>query len=232
MDAMPCPEPELTKALRRASRRYHRLFERGSRWLWGYAWSKFRLDPAYIQVAGLIPPESLTLDLGSGLAMLPALLAELGEGRAAVALEWDAAKVEAARRVLAGIPGIQIHQADVFEAAFPACDAVVAMDVLHYFPEGLQDALLRKAMGALRPGGRLILRETESRQGGSSFTRGLEWLAIHCGWNRGPELHFRSRSQWTSALEALGLARVQVLDSSLVTPGNVLFHGIKLAEQP
>jgi hypothetical protein len=79
-------------ALQRASRRYHRLFRPGSWWLWGYTWSKFRLDPAYLQIAGLIPPDTLTLDLGSGLAMLPALLAELGEGRSALGLEWDETK--------------------------------------------------------------------------------------------------------------------------------------------
>lgn len=222
------PGLDLRSALHRASRRYQTLRRPGSLWLWGYAWSKFRMDPAYLQVAALIGPQSLTLDLGSGLAMLPALLAEMGEGRRAVGLEWDGTKVEAAQRALGDHPELRIEQADAFEAEFPTCDAVVLMDVLHYFPEHLQDRLLQKARTALRPGGRLIIRETEAQRGGGrAFTRGLEWFAIHCGWNRGPELHYRSRSQWLAALEALGIKRVESLESSRFTPGNILVHGIK-----
>ncbi len=188
------------------------------------------MDPAYLQVAGLIPPQGLTLDLGCGLALLPALLAEMGEGRSAVGLEWDGAKVEAARRVLADHPDLRIEQADAFEAEFPACDAVVLMDVLHYFPENRQGCLLQKACDALRPGGRLILRETEAQQGGGrAFTRGLEWLAIHWGWNQGPELHYRSRSRWLDVLVDLGLSRVECLESSRFAPGNILIHGVKEA---
>jgi SAM-dependent methyltransferase len=220
-------------ARRRASRRYHCLFRPGTYWLWGYAWSKFRLDPAYLQVAELVPAGTLTLDLGSGLAMLPALLVELGEGRQAVAMEWDQTKVRAAQRVLRDVPEVQVHAANVLEADLPACDTAVIQDVLHYFPRDIQDGLLARAFSALRPGGRLILRETESRPGGgSSFTRSLEWLAIHCGWNHGPELHYRSRPEWQACLESMGLERVQALDSSLVTPGNVLMHGTKPLERP
>ncbi len=185
------------------------------------------MDPAYLQVAALIPPQSLTLDLGSGLALLPTLLAEVGEGRRAIAVEWDRSKVEAARRVLGDNPDLRIERADAFEFEFPTCDAVVLMDVLHYFPENLQDRLLQKACSALRPGGRLILRETEAQRGGGrAFTRGLEWFAVHCGWNRGPELHYRTRSQWLAALEALGIQQAASLDSSRFTPGNILIHGI------
>lgn len=186
------------------------------------------MDPAYLQVATLIPPGSLTLDLGSGLALLPALLAEVGEGRQAIAVEWDRSKVEAARRVLGDNPDLRVERADAFEIEFPTCDAVVLMDVLHYFSETLQDRLLQKACSALHPGGRLILRETEAQQGGGrAFTRGLEWFAVHCGWNRGPELHYRTRSQWLAALEALGIKEVKILESSRFTPGNILVHGIK-----
>lgn len=220
--------PDLHAALHRASRRYRRLCRPGTLWLWGYSRSKFRMDPAYLQVAALIPPRSLTLDLGSGLALLPALLAELGEERRVIAVEWDRSKVEAARRILGDHPGFQIERADAFEFEFPACDTVVLMDVLHYFPESLQDRLLQKACAALRPGGRLILRETEAQRGGGrAFTRGLEWFAIHCGWNRGPELHYRTRFQWLAALEALGIRQAESLDSSRFTPGNILIHGIK-----
>lgn len=220
--------PELQAALHRASRRYHQLRRPGSLWLWGYAWSKYRLDPAYLQVAALIPANSLTLDLGSGLGMLPALLVEMGEARSVLALEWDQSKVAASRRVIEESPSIRIQQADVFKADFPPCETIVIMDVLHYFPERLQDTLLEKALGALRVGGRLILRETDARHGGGrGFTRNLEWLAIHCGWNRGPELHYRSQNEWMRSLGALGLGSVTALPSSQVTPGNMLIHGIK-----
>jgi len=227
-DRLPALRHELHSALHRASRRYHKLCRPGSLWLWGYAWSKYRLDPAYLQIAALIPPASLTLDLGSGLGLLPALLAEMGEARSAVALEWDRGKVEASQRVMAGTTSVRILRADVFESEFPACEVIVIMDVLHYFPERLQNALLEKAFRALRPGGRLILRETDARAGGGrGFTRSLEWLAIHCGWNRGPALHYRAQSEWVRSLDALGLGSVTVQPSSQVTPGNVLIHGIK-----
>jgi len=226
----PRPDPHLRAALQRASRRYSRLFRPGSWWLWGYAWAKFKMDPVYLQVAALTAPGSHTLDLGSGLAMLPALLAELGEGRSALGLEWDSAKVKAGRRALEGLPSLQLLEANIFDASFPPCDAVVLTDVLHYFPAERQEALLRKAHAALRPGGRLILRETDGRWGiGKSFTRGLERFAVFCGWNRGPGLHFRSQPHWMATLESLGLEGVTVQTSYRLTPGNILIHGHKAA---
>ena len=56
-------------------------------------------------------------------------------------------------------PRIKFEVADILEWEYPACDTVLLLDVLHYWTPEKQQLILNKARRALRPGGRLILRD-------------------------------------------------------------------------
>jgi len=201
-----------------------RLYRAAPRRMAGYAAFKYRLDPVYRRVGALVPEDSLTVDVGTGLGMLPVLLALLGGGRRALGLDWDSAKLAAGRAAAAGIEAVELREGDARGLPLPPCDVVTLIDVLHYHAELEQRALLAAAAAALRPGGLLLVREGDGgRGGGARFTRGLEALAVRTGWNRGAGGNrFRPVGELVAELSGLGLTvEVEELAGAL-HPGNVL----------
>jgi len=209
----------IERALQAAAARYVGLHPR-FRW---YARLKYRMDPCYRVIARHIGEASFTVDLGTGLGMLPVLLGELGGRRQALGVEWDREKVHCGRHASRGLPGVEIVEGDLHAFALPACDVITLVDVLHYYEADRQEGILQRCRAALRPGGRLLIREGDgSRPGGARFTRMVEMGATRMGWNRGPAVRFRPIAELRAALVALGF-RVDEYDvAGRFYPGNVL----------
>jgi SAM-dependent methyltransferase len=212
-------ERSIDGAIERTRDRFRRLHPR-HKW---YAMTKVRLDPCYRAVARLVPPGTLTVDLGSGIGILAAVVAELGEGRRVHGIEYDARKYSASLAATSGLATVSIVAGDIHSLPLPACQVVTLIDVLHYFEPAQQAALLRRVAGSLSSKGLLLIRETDAgRRGGVRFTRTFERMALAIGWNRGVKTHFRSRAEWLEELTAAGF-RASVSDvSGRMNPGNVL----------
>lgn len=189
-----------------------------------YAWFKYRMDPLYREVCERMGPVECAVDLGTGLGMLPVLLALRGQARRVVGVDWDAEKVASGRLASADLAAVELVAADLRGYALPGADAVVLADVLHYWPLEEQRAILRRAAAALGPGGRLFVRETD-RRARSWLTRALEGIAVRTGWNRGPGLTYRTEEELRQELEQLGLRCECAEASSTVHQGNVLLWG-------
>lgn len=187
-----------------------------------YVTWKTRLDPVYRAIAAEVPDAVTIVDLGTGLATLPILLALLGTRRTAVGVEWDARKADAGRAAAAGL-SVSITQGDVRTCEIPPCDVVTLVDVLHYYPAETQRAILARARAALRPGGCILVRETDAAAR-SGVTRVLERIAVRLGWNRADETHFRPASALTADLSALSLVVEQRPVAGRLHPGNVLLR--------
>jgi uncharacterized protein (DUF2062 family) len=188
---------------------------------------KLRRDPVFRRLPEHLPPEGRVVDLGSGRGQLALMLAKLWPGRAVVSIDWDERKVEAARaaaRDLPGGEGLRFEQGDARTADIPGARCVVMLDLLHYFPAAEQDALLARAVAALEPGGRLLVREADAAAGlRFRLTAFFERLALGSGVTRGEGLVFRPAAEIAGVLRRLGAA-VRVLPVSEGTPlANVLF---------
>lgn len=214
-------------AIEAASRRF-RTAPPNLRW---YAFFKYRMDPCYRRIAALVPPGTRTVDLGTGLGMLPLVLALLPGEREAIGVEWDEAKREAGARAAADLgPRVQLLPGDARTVEIPPCDVVTIVDMLHYFDAATQRAILARAAAALRPGGQLLLREGDAGRAGagSRWTRAIEALAVRIGWNRGDgDTRFRGAADLESDLRALGLRVTVEPLAGRLHPGNVLLCGQK-----
>jgi uncharacterized protein (DUF2062 family) len=215
----------LSEAIERARRRYDGLHPK---YKW-YARMKYVMDPCYRAIAPLVPPGAFTVDLGSGLGMLPVLLGVVGDGRRALGVEWDAAKVACGAHAARGhegtppLDGIAIVEGDARTAEIPACDVITLVDMLHYWDADVQRALLSRCRAALKPGGRLLVREGDpAARGGARWTRAVEAIVTRLGWNRGPRVRFRPVAELRADLEGLGF-EVRIDEVAARThPGNVL----------
>jgi uncharacterized protein (DUF2062 family)/SAM-dependent methyltransferase len=206
-------------AIETARTRYDGLHPR-FKW---YARMKYVMDPCYRAIVPLLPEGAFVVDLGTGLGMLPVLVGVVGDGRRALGVEWDKGKVACGVHAANGLTNVQVVEGDARTVEIPACDAITLVDMLHYWDADAQRAILGRCRAALRPGGRLFVREGDpARQGGARWTRAVEAVVTKLGWNRGPRVRFRPVDELRADLEALGF-RVRIDEVAARThPGNVL----------
>ena len=148
------------------------------------------------------------LDIGCGRGQLGVLLLELDRAKTLRGFDWDAAKVELANRAAQREPALPVgfEADDVRLAPFEAADTVLLIDVLHYLQRDEQDALLARAAAAVRPGGRLLVREADTARGLRSWlTLAEEKLFTLLRFNRGARVCFRPTRELVAVLEGAGL---------------------------
>jgi 2-polyprenyl-3-methyl-5-hydroxy-6-metoxy-1,4-benzoquinol methylase len=175
-------------AVTRTAQRFARAT--ASRATYHYVAGKLRGDPSTKAILALAPLGDV-LDLGCGRGQLSIALLESGAARSLRGIDWDEAKVELARRASDGLEAT-FEQGDVREPPAAPADAVLLVDVLHYFEPEVQDAILARAAGLVRPGGRLILRDGTLGQGWrSTMTLAAERITTGIRFNKGERVVFR-----------------------------------------
>ncbi len=151
------------------------------------------------------PDSGLTVDLGAGFGVLARLLVEARPGRRVLAIDHDLPRVAYMRRALAGLP-IEVRAGRMESVELPACMGIALVDVLHYFREVEQEALLDRAVSALLPGGVLVLRDPDAGAGlRFAFNRLHEQAATRLGFTAARLGHYRSAEEWNAALVQRGL---------------------------
>jgi uncharacterized protein (DUF2062 family)/2-polyprenyl-3-methyl-5-hydroxy-6-metoxy-1,4-benzoquinol methylase len=181
-----------------------------------YARTKLMGDPVARLITDIAAasPDGLgeVVDLGCGRGQLGLLLLELGHATRVRGIDWDAAKVEAASQAAAATgSGLQpvaatFERGDAREADLGEADTVLLIDILHYFKLAEQDALLRRAAAAVRPGGTLMVREADTERGWRSVMTQLEErLFTLLRVNRGERVHMRPASELVRVLAEAGL---------------------------
>ncbi len=170
-----------------------------------YVRIKLRRDPATQAVAALAPLGDI-LDIGCGRGHLALFLLESAAAKRVRGFDWDEKKVKIANLAAEGLDA-SFEKADMRGAAFESADTVLLVDVLHYLAVDAQDELLDRAADAVRPGGRLVIREAAAGRGWRSFmTRLFEWIGMAIRFNLGEKLRVRDVArELVPRLEARGM---------------------------
>jgi SAM-dependent methyltransferase len=194
------PIPRVVDAKERTIDRYYDA-KRGDR---VYLRTKLAFDPIFEQLERLPEPLGDVLDLATGRGQVALFLWELGSTTSVVGVDWDARKVAVAR--IAADGDATLRDGDIRSIDLPEADTVLLIDVLHYLPPEEQDALLARAAEAVRPGGRLLVREVDPTRGLKSRVAMLaERIATRTAYNRGATLAFRTPGEIVETLSRLGL---------------------------
>mgnify|MGYP000913294881 CR=1 FL=1 len=234
--ALPESAPAWVVAAERVARRYADPHDRAAsaQTQFHYVRIKLVLDPVARMIADVAGEGrgalGEVLDIGTGRGQLPILLTELGRATAARGVDWDEAKIDGGRSAAARPPAlpVELEQGDARTAPVRPADTVLLIDLVHYFTLEEQDAILRRAADAVRPGGRLVVREADTERGWRSWATLLEekvFTALR--FNRGERVRFRPARDIAAVLEAAGLT-VRIEPAWGKTPfSNVLIVGTR-----
>jgi SAM-dependent methyltransferase len=172
-----------------------------------------------------VPLRGRILEVGSGRGLVTNYLALRGPKRNLVGVEPDAERVALANRcrARAGISFAVGRAADPIPADL---DAVLVVDVLYLLGPEAQDDLVARAAAALRPGGRLLLKEMATTPAWKlALTRRQEELVVEgLGWTRGEgPMTFRPLGELARSVARVGLVpRIHRLDARALHPHALL----------
>lgn len=197
-------------------RKVARLYRYQGKWVEQFVYWKMRCDPLFAALDKTVPRQGFILDLGCGYGMASHWLAYSGLDRQLLGVDYDADKIRVAQRSAPHHDRLRFEQADLLAWDYPACDAVLLFDVLHYWTPDKQELILTKARQALHPGGRLILRDAaraETKEHGNVTF--WEKLATGIGHNKTVEgLHFLSETELRGMLQRAGFEDIQLVPSA------------------
>lgn len=189
-------------------RKVHRLYRYQGKFVEQFTYWKLRNDPVFGVLDGLVPREGFILDLGCGYGLGTHWLACFTDRRTFLGVDYDEDKIRVACRTAPDHARITFRRGDILEDEYPACDAVLLVDVLHYWVPEKQQFILEKARRALRPGGRLIVRDgARGDDAGHRRVHFWERIATRIGHNKTREgLHFLPLTELEAMLRRAGFA--------------------------
>jgi uncharacterized protein len=185
---------------------------------------KVALEGNYKQFHELVPEKGNILDLGCGYGFLCYMLSFLSEERTVTGIDYDEEKVETAKHNYSKNDRINFAVGDVTTFPLGKYDAIIIADVLHYLTPEAQELTIRRAVEALNPEGRLIIRdgnaELKERHQGTQLTElfSVKILKFNKSTN---DLHFLKASQLQQIAANLNCT-VEIIDDTKFT-SNVIF---------
>lgn len=196
------PGGTTTAALERAVHRYRSASMVARAMVHGRA---FLSDLAFVD--RYVPRHGFIVDLGCGHGLFANLLAEASANRRVLGIDVDQRKIEIARTTIQGRESIRFEHGDIVHEAVPKCDAVTLIDVLYLLAPSDQEAVLRKAAGALAENAPLVVKSQERRASPRyALTYAQEVITISLGLTRrgASRFHFLSRAEAHALFERAG----------------------------
>ena len=193
-------------------RKVERLYRYQGRLVEQFVHWKMKLDPVFEVLDQVVPRSGHVLDLGCGYGMAAHWLAACTDQRTFLGVDYDEDKIRVAKQTVPDHPRIGFAVQDVLQWDYPPCDTVLLVDVLHYWTPDKQQLILEKARRALRPGGRLVLRDAARDESGA-YRRVRRWekFATGVGLNRTEEgLHFQTQAELETMLQQAGFERWEI----------------------
>ena len=163
--------------------------------LYYYAGPKMRWDPAYPAVVRSLSGSSApVLDIGCGAGLLAAYLRESGLKSPILGLEPCQEKIEIANKAIASAyPDTVFTTGDARELP-PHHGHVVMLDVLHYFSDAEQKAVLQAVCDRVAPGCYALIRFTAKDWSWRYIFTQIEELIVRgSGWIVGGKWNFPTR---------------------------------------
>jgi SAM-dependent methyltransferase len=198
------------------AKRVRQLYRYQGPYVTQFVFWKMKTDPLFKAVQEAVPQQGRILDLGCGYGIVANWLTLGAPGRTVIGVDNDTGKIRAASATAVHNPRVSFTIGDVLSTEYPLCDCVLMCDLLHYLPREFKVQLLRRAFGALPPGGWLVVRDAFQQPGRKHWlTAWCERWAVRLGQNKTAYgLHFESLAQHLALLTTAGFAEAKTLEDA------------------
>lgn len=160
---------------------------------------------SYEKIASYVPSSGQILDLGCGFGMVSIYLAVSSQARRVKGIDISTRRLKIARWASEQVGNVGFEHSDLLSCPLSEYDCILLIDTLHYFPQFVQNEILSKCYEGLKPGGLLILRDSnKDRWARHLVTRFHETIMTKSGFTKGITLCFRSFVKLEKFLEKLG----------------------------
>jgi SAM-dependent methyltransferase len=245
------PSPTPQAAWRALLERARAPYRGSGRFAWYWARGKLGRDPVFrgMLERGDLPTRARVVDIGCGQGLVASLLHACDQAQRAgqwpsawaaapsahsyTGIELTQREVSRGEPALAALPfAPRLVCADMRDAALPACDLVLILDVLHYVDIAAQDVLLTRVRDALRAGAadsqtrrppRLLLRVGDAADRRAfAISQWVDRIVTAVRGYGAASAGGRTLRAWTAQLQGLGF-EVHGVPMSQGTPfANVL----------
>ncbi|MCX6858357.1 MAG: class I SAM-dependent methyltransferase [Verrucomicrobia bacterium] len=179
------------------------------RWVQHYTRSKLSSDPVYGAVANeVIGTTEPLLDIGCGIGLLAHYLHVCGHHVPVTGFDYDQRKIDSAISMAtsAGHSHLSFAAGDARTGLPEFSGHVVILDILQFFTEEEQDALLTAAASRVASGAKLIIRSgIRDDSGRFRITVLGDYLAKACFWMKAAPTRYPDAAQFQRVLTAAGL---------------------------
>jgi len=180
-----------------------------ARWDHFYTKAKLGSDPVYSAVSREVHSSPLPLlDIGCGIGLLAHYLRACGQDAPVTGFDYDQRKITAAARMAtkAGRRDLSFASGDARTGLPEFSGHVVILDILQFFTEPEQDALLTTAASRVAPGGKLIIRSgLRDESWRFRITVLGDYLAKFTFWMKAAPTRYPEAEQFQRVLNAAGL---------------------------
>ncbi len=147
---------------------------------------KISLEKNYRFYDELLPKTGKIVDVGCGYGFLSNMLSYTAEKREIVGWDYDSEKISVAKEVATDLKQVSFAEKDIVTQDFESADVFVFNDVLHYFSQEHQLAVLNKAYHHLNNGGFIVIRDADTElKERTKFTLLTEFFSIKLlGFNK------------------------------------------------
>lgn len=178
-----------------------------------------------------LPESGVVADIGCGFGLLANRLALSSSSRQVLGIEWDSRRLGVATATQGCRSNVQFIRADLRAAVLPPLDGAVITEVLHHLVPTDQDRLLGALADAIRPGGRLLVREVDP----SARPRWRYWASYAADAALYPDprsvkLRFRRPDDLSNTLRRLGFEVTRA--PGLGAFASVLYICVRIAGTP
>jgi 2-polyprenyl-3-methyl-5-hydroxy-6-metoxy-1,4-benzoquinol methylase len=162
-----------------------------------------------------LPSRGRILDVGCGYGYLANYLSLMSAERHVIGNDVDPGRIRVAQATRGDRAAVEFLAADA-RALSGDFDGVALADMLHHVPYEEQEPLLKDLYAKLRPGGVLVMRETDRRLRLRYlvFNYCLEWWL----YRRQEKLRFRKASEWARLLSGVGFVVRQAIPNKPWAP--------------
>jgi cyclopropane fatty-acyl-phospholipid synthase-like methyltransferase len=172
-----------------------------------YCWARFGiLRQRFLDEIGQYLPEAgPVLDIGCGFGLFSLYYAATGPGRFVRGLDVSGRRIAMARRAAArlGLDNVAYEEGDARDFKGDGeVSAAYMLDIVHHVPEASVPPLLAALRRALPPGGRLLVKDVDTRP---APKRWFTWLLDRAMAPATP-VRYWSAEELTGALEHAGFA--------------------------